>query len=46
MSYGEILLYLGAGFVIAAVLLLAIGNIICMVKKRELKKKLYDKYGF
>lgn len=46
MSYGEILLYVGTGLATVALLLLIIGNIICIVKKQQLKKKLYDKYGF
>lgn len=46
MSYGEILLYAGAGFIATAVLLLIAGNIVCIVKRMHLKSKLYDKYGF
>lgn len=46
MTYGEILFYVGIGLAVVAGLLLIIGNIICIVKKQQLKKKLYDKYGF
>lgn len=46
MSYGEMLLYGGIALMVVAVLLLVVGNLVCIVKMHHLKKKLYDKYGF
>ncbi|MDO4623183.1 MAG: hypothetical protein Q4B22_09540 [Eubacteriales bacterium] len=46
MSYGEILFYGGIALAGCSVLILLIGNLLFRAKKRSIRKKLYDRFGF
>lgn len=46
MSYGNMMFYGGIALTLAALLALIIGSIVFNARKKSLKKKLIDKYGF
>ncbi len=46
MTYGEMLLYGGIALVAVGFMMLIVGSIVFSIKRKTLKKKLYDRYGF
>ncbi|WP_154458606.1 hypothetical protein [Bilifractor porci] len=46
VTRGTLLFFGGAGLAAVGALMLIIGNIRYSVKKRALRKKLFDRYGF
>lgn len=45
MTYGETLLVAGSVLVAAGILVLFMGMIYYSVKKKKIRKKIYEKYG-